>query len=133
MAKVNSPTLDQARSLLDAAPEAPHRLDTLSQQAGFSRYHFIRAFRQAYGLTPYQYLTGRRMDKAKSLLANTDQSVTDICFIVGFHSLGSFSSLFRRLVGESPAHYRQMIQQRRAATRLIPCCYQTMFGLQAAE
>ena len=133
MSKSSIPTLDQARSLLDSAPEAPHRLDALSRQAGYSHYHFIRAFRQAYGLTPYQYLTGRRIDKAKSLLANTDQSVTDICFIVGFHSLGSFSSLFRRQVGESPAHYRQMIQQRRAATRLIPCCYQTMFGLRATE
>jgi AraC-like DNA-binding protein len=126
-------TLDQARALLDDAPEAPHRLEALSQRAGFSRYHFIRAFRQAYGITPYQYLTGKRMDKAKSLLANSDQTVTDICFAVGFHSLGSFSALFHRLVGDSPAHYRQLIRERHAAARLIPCCYQTMFGLRAAE
>jgi AraC-like DNA-binding protein len=133
MAKANTPTLDQTRALLDGAPEAPHRLEALSRQAGFSRYHFIRAFRQAYGLTPYQYLTGRRIDKAKNLLANSDHSVTDICFAVGFHSLGSFSALFRRVVGESPAHYRQIIRQRRAAARLIPCCYQSMYGLQATE
>lgn len=133
MPKISIPTLDQARSLLDDAPEAPHRLEALSQQAGFSRYHFIRAFRQAYGLTPFQYLTGRRIDKAKSLLANSEHSVTDICFIIGFHSLGSFSRLFRRVVGESPAHYRQMIRERRAASRRIPCCYQSMYGLRAAE
>ncbi len=133
MAKVNSPTLDQARALLDDLPEAPHHLEALSRQAGFSRFHFIRAFRQAYGLTPYQYLMERRIDKAKNLLANSDHSVTDICFIVGFHSLGSFSNLFRRLVGKSPGRYRQLVRERRAATRLIPCCFQTMYGLRAAE
>jgi AraC-like DNA-binding protein len=133
MSKSSIPTLDQTRALLDDLPEAPHHLEALSRQAGFSRFHFIRAFRQAYGLTPYQYLMGRRIDKAKSLLANSDHSVTDICFIVGFQSPGSFSNLFRRLVGKSPMRYRQMVRERRAAARLIPCCYQTMYGLRAAE
>ena len=71
----------------------------IAARAHFSRYHFIRLFRRMFHETPHQYLTRKRIEKAKELLATGDLSVTEICFAVGFQSLGSFSALFRRAVG----------------------------------
>jgi AraC-like DNA-binding protein len=64
-------------------------------------------FKQVFGATPHQYLTARRLERARYLLAHTDQPVTEICLSVGFASLGAFSWLFRRRVGVSPAAYRR--------------------------
>jgi AraC-like DNA-binding protein len=68
--------------------------------------HFSRSFRAAYGETPYSYLMTRRIERAKTLLRRGDLSVTEVCFEVGCTSLGSFSSRFTELVGESPSAYR---------------------------
>ena len=92
------------RPRLDVAE--PLDLDVLARAAHFSRHHFLREFRREFGLTPHQYLTQRRLEIAKHLLASTDLSVTEVCLEVGFSSLGSFSTLFRRHVGRSPADYR---------------------------
>lgn len=81
-------------------------LDVLAREAGYSKYHFARAFAAAYGETPRAYLARRRVERAKSLLRAANLSVTEICLIVGFESLGSFSALFRRLVGQTPSAYR---------------------------
>ena len=100
------PALRRARDLIDRDYAEPLDLDAMAREAGYSRFHFARAFAAAYGETPRTYLTRRRIERAKTLLRTANLSVTEICFLVGFSSLGSFSSRFRELVGESPTQYR---------------------------
>ena len=100
------PALRRARDLIDRGYAEPLALDALAGEAGYSRFHFARAFRTAYGETPRNYLTRRRIERAKALLRSANLSVTEICFLVGFASLGSFSTRFRQLVGRSPSEYR---------------------------
>jgi len=82
-------------------------LDALADEAGFSRFHFARSFRAAFGETPGAYLSRRRIERAKDLLRWANLTVTEICMLVGFSSLGSFSSRFAELVGVSPSEYRR--------------------------
>jgi len=106
-------------------------IDALCEEAHFSRYHFIRTFRSRLRETPHQYLMRKRIDRARELLATSDMSVTDICFEVGFESLGSFSSLFHRTVGWPPSVYRaRSFEQRRSPRAYIPACCWTMFGFE---
>ncbi len=74
----------------------PLDLEAIAQTAGYSRFHFIRAFRDAYGQTPRDYLSARRVERARELLRNADLTVTEVCLLVGFSSLGSFSTRFRK-------------------------------------
>src|SRR6266705_1836110 len=87
--------LCRARTYIDECYDLPLDLNEISKQACLSRYHFLRLFRKAFATTPHQYLIHRRIEKAKELLRVRSLSVTDVCFEVGFESLGSFSSLFR--------------------------------------
>lgn len=121
--------LRQARALMDAGYTAPLNLDQIARQAHFSRFHFIRLFRLAYGQTPHQYLVRRRIAKAKELLAAGQLTVTEVCLAVGFQSLGSFSSLFTRAVGQPPQRYRALMVARR---RFIPACFLQMAGVKTA-
>ena len=100
------PALRRARDLMDRAYAEPLDLGAMAAEAGYSRFHFARAFRTAYGETPRAYLTRRRIERAKALLRTANLSVTEICLVVGFESLGSFSKRFRDLVGQSPSEYR---------------------------
>lgn len=75
--------------------------------AGSSRYHFARGFRAAYGEPPGAYLSRRRIERAQDLLRSANHTVTEICHLVGFSSLGSFSARFSELVGCSPTEYRR--------------------------
>ena len=100
------PALRRARDLIDREYGEPLDLDAMASEAGYSRYHFARAFTAAYGETPRSYLTRRRIERAKTLLRTANLSVTEICVLVGFSSLGSFSTRFRELVGMSPSQYR---------------------------
>jgi AraC-like DNA-binding protein len=95
----------------------------LAEIAGLSPFHFIRAFRAAVGQTPHQYLRARRIARARDLLATTGMPITEICDAVGFQSLGSFSALFRRVTGETPAAYRA----KRRRTPFIPTCFIRMY------
>nr|WP_240529157.1 helix-turn-helix transcriptional regulator [Streptomyces antioxidans] len=99
----------------------PLDLGAVAAHAGYSRYHFIRAFRGAYGSTPGQYLTRRRIERAEELLRSANLSVTEICSLVGFSSLGTFSTSFKRQTGLTPSAYRDMHVDRAAA--VIPGCY----------
>ena len=101
------PALRRARDLIDREYAEPLDLDAMAGEAGYSRFHFARAFTTAYGETPRTYLTRRRIERAKALLRTANLSVTEICFQVGFASLGSFSARFRELVGRSPSEYRE--------------------------
>jgi len=96
-----------ARDLMDRCYAEPLDLDTLAREAGFSRYHFAHAFRAAYGEPPGAYLSRRRVERAQDLLRSADITVTEVCQLVGFSSLGSFSSRFREVVGLSPTEYRR--------------------------
>ena len=98
--------LRRAHDLIDRDYAEALDLDVMAREAGYSKYHFARTFAMAYGETPRAYLTRRRVERAKNLLRTANLSVTEVCFLVGFESLGSFSSLFRRLVGQSPSAYR---------------------------
>ena len=95
----------------------------LARLARLSPYHFIRAFRASTGLTPHQFVRNRRIERAKVLLVSTPMPVTEICDAVGFRSLGSFSSLFRRMTGETPRRYRAVRRRR----PYIPDCFVRMY------
>ncbi|WP_264201542.1 helix-turn-helix transcriptional regulator [Streptomyces antimicrobicus] len=97
----------------------PLDVPALAREALMSPGHFSRSFRAAYGETPYSYLMTRRIERAKALLRRGDLTVTEVCFAVGCTSLGSFSSRFRELVGESPSAYRARDHQDGAA---VPAC-----------
>ena len=98
--------LRRARDLMDREYAKPIDVPALARFALMSPGHFSRPFRAAYGETPYSYLMTRRIERAKALLRRGDLSVTEVCFEVGCTSLGSFSSRFTELVGESPSAYR---------------------------
>lgn len=100
------PAIRRARDLIDRDYAESLDLDAMASEAGYSRFHFARAYTAAYGETPRAYLTRRRIERAKTLLRTANLSVTEICFLVGFASLGSFSTRFRKLVGQSPSEYR---------------------------
>ncbi|MEU8675381.1 helix-turn-helix transcriptional regulator [Streptomyces sp. NPDC048560] len=98
--------LRRARDRMDRDYAEPLNVPALALAAHMSPGHFSRSFRAAFGETPYSYLMTRRIERAKALLRLGDMSVTDICFAVGCTSLGTFSTRFTELVGESPSAYR---------------------------
>ncbi|GAB7038590.1 MULTISPECIES: AraC family transcriptional regulator [Catenuloplanes] len=123
--------LRRARDHADRHFDEPLDLDTLARVAGVSKYHFTRTFQEIYGQTPIRYVTRRRIERAQDLLRTANLTVTEVCMLVGFASLGSFSSRFHALVGESPAAY-----QRRWAARgapHVPGCYLFMAGVLASN
>lgn len=122
--------LSRARKFIDESYQLPLDLSEISKQACLSRYHFLRLFRDTFETTPHQYLIQKRIEKAKELLRRRSLSVTDVCFEVGFESLGSFSSLFRKCVGDPPSGYRQ---RERESLKKIPGCYLMMFGCQNTD
>jgi AraC-like DNA-binding protein len=98
--------LRRARDLMDREYARPLDVAALARTALMSSAHFSRQFRAAYGETPYGYLMTRRIERAKALLRRGDRSVTEVCMEVGCTSLGSFSTRFTKLVGETPTAYR---------------------------
>jgi len=111
--------LRQARDQMDRDYAKPLDVPALARTALMSPGHFSRSFRAAYGETPYSHLMTRRIERAKALLRRGDLSVTEVCFEVGCTSLGSFSSRFTELVGETPSAYRARRHDDSAA---IPPC-----------
>ena len=111
--------LRRARDLVDREYARPLDVPTMARHALMSPGHFSRAFRAAYGETPYTYLMTRRVERAMALLRRGHMSVTDVCMAVGFTSLGSFSSTFTRLVGEPPSAYKARDHSRLAP---VPPC-----------
>jgi transcriptional regulator GlxA family with amidase domain len=109
----------RARDAMDRTYAQPLDVPSLARIAHVSQAHFIRSFRATFGETPHRYLQRRRVERAMFLLRQTDDSVTDICFDVGFASLGTFSRTFRAIVGVSPTAYRD----RRGEVAAIPNCF----------
>jgi AraC-like DNA-binding protein len=97
----------RARDAMDRAYAEPLDVRSLAAIAHVSEAHFSRTFRAVFGETPHRYLQRRRVERSMFLLRETDRSVTEICFDIGFSSLGTFSRTFREIVGETPSGYRQ--------------------------
>ena len=117
----------QAKLFIDRNYPDNIDLNNISDEAYFSKFHFIRLFKKIYGKTPHQYLTFVRIEKAMQLL-QADKPVSDVCFLVGFESLSSFSGLFKRLAGVTPSYYLAQQQQLKAQIsktpfKFIPGCY----------
>lgn len=103
---------------MDRTFAEPLCIRRLARIAEVSEAHFIRTFRATFGETPHRYLQRRRVERAMFLLRGTDRSITDICFDVGFGSLGTFSRTFHEVVGESPTAFRQ-----RGRMPTVPTCF----------
>lgn len=117
----------QAKLFIDDNFAGDINLNAISDEAFFSKFHFIRLFKMAYGKTPHQYLTSVRIEKAK-LLLQTGTSVTDVCVAVGFESLSSFAGLFKRTVHITPASYQhqQLLRKNEISQtplKFIPYCF----------
>jgi transcriptional regulator GlxA family with amidase domain len=108
----------RARDAMDRDYASPLDIRALARIAFVSEAHFIRTFGATFGETPNRYLQRRRVERAMYLLRSTDRSVTDICMDVGFSSLGTFSRVFRDIVGEPPSDYR-----RRGPLPAVPSCF----------
>jgi AraC-like DNA-binding protein len=118
--------LRRARDHIDRHFAEDLDLEVMASVAGISKFHFHRQFAAAYGRTPAAYLSERRVERAQDLLRSANLTVTEVCHTVGFSSLGSFSSRFREIVGETPSQF----QKRWGANApKIPGCYVLMWGL----
>jgi AraC-like DNA-binding protein len=121
------PHLRRARDHIDREYQTALDLDQVAKIAGVSKFHFVRSFEATYGETPMRYLTRRRIERAQDLLRAANLTVTEVCMLVGFASLGSFSSRFTQLVGESPTAYRDRWAARGGPR--VPGCYLFMRGV----
>jgi AraC-like DNA-binding protein len=117
----------RARDHIDRHYQMALDLDQLAAVAGISKFHFARSFQATYGETPIRYLTRRRIERAQDLLRAANLTVTEVCMLIGFASLGSFSARFAQLVGESPTAYRDRWAVRGGPH--VPGCYLFMRGV----
>ena len=117
-----------AKVYIDDHFDSPIDLDILAGEACLSRYHFHRLFRRIYRRTPHQYLTFKRIDRAKTMLALEDCTIGDVCLGVGFESIGSFSMLFKKEIGVTPGEFRETSKATRVRAAeqprlVIPFCF----------
>ncbi|MFC7243882.1 helix-turn-helix transcriptional regulator [Catellatospora aurea] len=134
MARLNRPVavellphLRRARDHIDRHYAEALDLDRLARVAGVSKFYFVRCFEATYGETPIRYLTRRRIERAQDLLRLANLTVTEVCMIVGFASLGSFSTRFTALTGQTPTGYRDRWAAR--GQPHVPGCYLFMRGV----
>lgn len=100
--------------------EEPLSLQDMSRVAFISQFHFNRVFRQVTGIPPHQFLYALRLETAKRLLLTTEESVTDVCFDVGYNSLGTFTRRFTELVGISPNRFRAFMESAASILQHLP-------------
>jgi AraC-like DNA-binding protein len=122
----------QAKLFIDSHYSDGIDLNNISDEAYFSKFHFIRLFKSIYGKTPHQYLTYVRIENAKELLQK-DLSVTDTCFSVGFDSVTSFTALFKKYTKATPSQYQHRYAERQAQIaetplQFIPNCFAEQKG-----
>lgn len=125
--------LCRARDRLAAEYQEKLSLEQAAREACLSPYHFHRLFASAFGETPHEFVTSRRLDLARRLLASGQMSVTEVCFEVGYSSLGSFSQKFRSVAGRSPSEYQREVRRVfgfRAPWHIVflPTCYFSHFA-----
>jgi AraC-like DNA-binding protein len=111
----------RARDLADARYAEPLEVGDLARAAALSKAHFSREFRRAFGESPYVYLLTRRLERAATLLRNTDHSVAEICLEVGLQGVGSFTTSFKRMYGMTPTAYRAAHPPAAVGAR-VPAC-----------
>lgn len=122
----------RAKLFIDAHFSSAIELDNIADEACFSKYHFVRLFRSIYGRTPHQYLTDVRIRQARKLLAD-EATVAAACYAVGFDSISSFTGLFRRRVGVTPAAFQRDELQKKAEIdarpiKFVPNCFVEKHG-----
>ena len=122
-----------AKLYIDENYHDPIDLDAVSKKAFISKFHFHRLFRRIYQKTPHEYITRKRIDKAKELLSE-NKPVTEVCNQVGFESITSFSILFKKEIGFAPQYYRNMAwlkkqEALREPKRFIPGCFIDSYNL----
>jgi len=122
-----------AKIFIDENYDEAIGLEEISQRAFLSRFHFHRLFTRIYRSTPHRYLTQKRIEKAKQLLAE-NKAINDVCCEVGFESLGSFSTLFKKEIGFAPTFYRNIAwlkkqEQKKQPKKFIPHCFIESYAL----
>ncbi len=115
----------KAKLFIDSNFREKINLDEIAEEASFSRFHFIRLFKESYGSTPHQYLISLRLNEAEKLMQNPDLRIYDICLAVGFESVGTFTTLFRKVYGISPgARQNEIIRKNsQPSVSKIPGCF----------
>jgi AraC-like DNA-binding protein len=126
--------LCRSRDWLAVRIDEPVRLADAAREACLSPFHYHRLFAHTFGETSHEFITKLRIDRAKRLLARDRLQVTEVCLAVGYESLGSFSTLFRTMVGYSPAAYQRAIRRifpvpQLAVYRFVPNCYLVNHGV----
>ncbi|HEX2392796.1 MAG TPA: AraC family transcriptional regulator [Solirubrobacterales bacterium] len=117
----------RAKDLVDSRYFEPLDVARMAAAAGLSRAHFSREFRRAFGVSPHEYLLTRRLERAATLLRNTDRSVLEVCSSVGLRSLGSFTTSFKRVYGRTPTEYRASFPPA-SALAVLPACVVRAYG-----
>ncbi|WP_411029047.1 helix-turn-helix domain-containing protein [Spongiimicrobium sp. 3-5] len=102
--------IKDAKILIDRNYSNKLDLDHIAKKVHLSKYHFLRLFKEAYGITPHKYLISKRLEAAEKMLL-TDLPIFRICNEVGFESVHSFSNLFKRYRGKSPSNYRKSLRK----------------------
>lgn len=112
----------RAKDRIDAASHEEWPVPRLARVSGVSEAHFARSFKQAFGVPPHRYLLTRRIERAKTLLRDTDLAITEIAFQTGWSSLGTFGRVFRDVTGESPSGLRARERAAGHALAPVPAC-----------
>ena len=115
----------RARDLADERYADALTVEDMARRAGLSKAHFSREFKDAFGASPHAYLLTRRLERAASLLRVTDRSVAEVCMDVGLHSVGSFTTSFKRMFGQTPTEYRAAFPAAAAHARVPSCVVHT--------
>lgn len=113
----------RAKDRMDAASHEEWPVQRLAEVSGVSEAHFARSFKEAFGVPPHRYLLTRRIERAKTLLRDTDLPIIDIAFQTGWSSLGTFGRTFRDITGASPSALRKREQNTPYALAQVPACY----------
>lgn len=113
----------RAKDRMDAASHEDWPVQRLASVSGVSQAHFARSFKQAFGVPPHRYLLTRRIERATTLLRDTELSITEIAFQTGWQSLGTFGRVFRDITGESPGTRRARMRAGARGLDQVPGCY----------
>jgi len=113
----------RAKDRMDGACDEAWPVERLAEVSGVSPAHFARSFKDAFGLPPHRYLLTRRIERATALLRDTDLPITDIAFLTGWGSLGTFGRTFRDVTGESPGAHRERWRATHHGLERVPVCH----------
>lgn len=113
----------RAKDRIDAASHEEWPVARLASVSGVSEAHFARSFKEAFGVPPHRYLLTRRLERATSLLRDTDLPITEVAFATGWNSLGTFGRVFRDVTGNSPGELRAREQAAGHVLDRVPACY----------